>query len=209
MKTELFVFKVRKLLLSKERVSSENCDFLSFRDLPLESVLNLSKQSEDEFLESLSEILKHVAGRIYANRLHDNLSETAYKILGKNSIWPLSVSDGAYRWFEFYFKSALKWAPRLVVDNKFASEFERVLTRLVNILKRRRFISNVDACCFLRKSKKMQVERIRAVLQADLDDLMRRFNGVGLYGLLVYAYTLYVSKNYEVSKFNWKELLKL
>ena len=55
----------------------------------------------------------------------------------------------------------------------------------------------------------MQVERIRAVLQADLDDLMRRFNGVGLYGLLVYAYTLYVSKNYEVSKFNWKELLKL
>ena len=201
MKTELFVFKIRKILLERKSVSLENCDFLGFRDLPLESILNLNKQSEDKFLESLSEILKHVAGRIFINRLYYNLSETALRILGKNSIWPLSVSDGADRWYEFYFKSALKGAPRLVADNKFASEFEKVITRLVNILKRRRFLSNVDACCFLRKSKKMQMKRIRVELQADLDNLMRRFNGVGLYGLLVYMYTLFVGKNYETSKF--------
>lgn len=201
MSEKLLVFKIKKVFLIKPPFLREHYDTIEFIELPLESVLRLSEQSEIDFLKSMTRILEHVASKIYVRRVHFDLSDEDKLLLSSKSMFPLSNYEYAEKWYKLYFLGALKKTPRLVANEKFASEFETVITRLLNILKRRRLLYDANSRMFLNKAKKEQIERIRENLDFDFNFLMGQYRGVGLYGLLVYAYTLYLQKNYDARKF--------
>jgi hypothetical protein len=201
MKTELFVFKIRKVLWVKERFSEESYDILIFKDLPFKELLQLAENNKKAFLWNVSEILKYIACKIYICQIHYYLSDQAYSMLMSNSKRSLSNKELAEQWYELYFKSSLKGTPELYVDEEFAAEFETVLVRLASIQKRKRFLYSVNSYAFLSKAKKAQVERISEKLDLNFNELVGKYQYVGLYGLLIYMYTRFVQKFSDESVF--------
>jgi hypothetical protein len=122
-------------------------------------------------------------------------------MLMSNSKRSLSNKELAEQWYELYFKSSLKGTPELYVDEEFAAEFETVLVRLASIQKRKRFLYSVNSYAFLSKAKKAQVERISEKLDLNFNELVGKYQYVGLYGLLIYMYTRFVQKFSDESVF--------
>ena len=108
MSEKLLVFKIKKVFLIKPPFLREHYDTIEFIELPLESVLRLSEQSEIDFLKSMTRILEHVASKIYVRRVHFDLSDEDKLLLSSKSMFPLSNYEYAEKWYKLYFLGALK-----------------------------------------------------------------------------------------------------
>lgn len=189
----------KKQLLGRQRLINEY-DVVNFLDLPAEDLYRLCSLSADELVDSLENILKNMATYIYLTRIEPTSNEWQKFMLNiwkypawdflSHTLTPPSSSDRAQIWYKTNFKQALAYMPTIKPDKEFALEFEKILTGVIHLKHRLKKLYKMRAKAFLSRRKKAQAERLIAEIFSIL-----QFKSVGFYGIIAYAYTLYLEKS--------------
>lgn len=199
----------KKLILNRPHLTGEH-DVVSFAELPAEQLSKLKDLHADELVDALFQILKQIAVAEYVTRIEYSLSEREKEGLyyyGRpmqnefdfmdNAIHDALGSSNEKRkirfevWFRNYFIPSIGNILPLEPDKAFEKEFEKKLNRVVCLRARKQKLMKIKKKCFFKK--RARAEKLIGQIHDYLCD-----TSVGLYGVLLYAFTLYSrkSKNY-------------
>ena len=196
-----------KYLLNRPHLTGEY-DVASYFELPAEDLYELRSLPPEELVDSLSRILKNMALYEYHTRIEYVLSKDAKERLDclvypphdfiSHTLTPPTSSQRANAWYEHYFMQCLAFMPAVKQDREFALKFEKMLTQIIRLRKRAKKLQKMQNSCFFLSKKKKRAKKLISEIYYSL-----KSKSVGLYGIIVYAYTLYAERSSNDLFFRW------
>ncbi len=195
----MFYEITEKYLLNHPHLIGEY-DVASYFELPAEDLYKLQFLSAEELTDSLSDILKRMAIYMYTTRIEYTLDTEERMSLnyGARPHWdfishtfnPPQRGERAEVWYNRHFKHSLTFMPTIKPNTEFSLKFERILAKVINLNNRKSKLYGIINKPFVSRKKKKQAHKL-----IDCIDNILCTNSVGFYGIIVYAYTLYLEKS--------------